>query len=113
MNINRLSKQTIEELAALVSHFDHGAEIHVNHDDNEIQIIGVDNLNEQGNIQIRRCYDFSYGMDCNNKFYNTSHEMIEQIQEDDKFLKKADLYTKYENAKEFVEDQEFKGGTES
>ena len=100
MNLKKLSKQTIDELTELVSHFDNGADITINLDEGEIFLVGVDNLNEQGNIQTRRCYDFIYGVDESGQYYDTSDEMIEQIKEDDEVLKEAKLYEQYEDTKE-------------
>lgn len=103
LELTELSPQTIQELVTLTKHFDCGAEITINLDESELTVVGVDVLDEQGNLQIRRVYDCRFDWSKDGKCQNNSSDMIEQIKEDDKILKEANLYEHYEGSKEKVE----------
>ena len=106
MKIKKLSKQTIKELAELTSHFDCGVEILVNNDENEIQIVGVDLLDDD-RIQIRRCYEFDFGTINTPEgkgWIDDSEVMFDQILKDDELLKASKLDQHLEVTKQIIED---------
>ena len=103
--LERLSKQTIEELHRLANHFENGISIDINHEEKILTIIGHDTLNEQGNIILSRNYDCDYGY-IETKWFDTSDEMMQTIYKDDRILKKSDLYTKFEDSKKHIKLQE-------